>query len=145
MLLGILVGGALAVAIAELVRPLVESLLGKGVDTGALAAVAGNWPVFLVTLVIALASAAAEELLYRGFVIGWGAKIFGRGAVPLLVLISAAAFGASHSYGPSGAVVTGLIGLALGVMYQLCGRRLLPCVAAHMTFNLIGSVALFLG
>ena len=55
------------------------------------------------------------------------------------------AFGASHSYGPSGAVVTGLIGLALGVMYQMCGRRLLPCVAAHMTFNLIGSVALFLG
>ena len=145
VLLGILVGGALAVAIAELVRPLVESLLGKGVDTGALAAVAGNWPVFLFTLVIALASAVAEELLYRGFVIGWGAKIFGRGAAGLLVLISAAAFGASHSYGPSGAVVTGLIGLALGVMYQMCGRRLLPCVAAHMTFNLIGSVALFLG
>lgn len=145
VLLGIAAGGALAVGIAELIRPLVESILGKGVDTGALAAVAGNWPVFLVTLVIALASAAAEEVLYRGFVIGWGAKIFGRGAVPLLVLISAAAFGASHSYGPSGAVVTGLIGLALGVLYQMCGRRLLPAVAAHMTFNLIGSVALFLG
>ncbi len=144
VLLGIVVGGALAVATAEVVRPLVERLLGKGVDTAGLDAVAGNWPVFLVTLVVALASAAAEELLYRGFVIGWGAKIFGRGAVPLLIVISAAAFGASHSYGPSGAVVTGLIGLALGVLYQLCGRRLLPCMAAHMTFNLIGSVALFL-
>ncbi len=144
VLLGIVVGGALAVSIAEFVRPLVEQWLGKGVDTAALAAVAGNWPVFLVTLVVALASAAAEEVLYRGYVIGWGARIFGRGGVPLLVLISAAAFGASHSYGPSGAVVTGLIGLALGVLYQLCGRRLLPCVAAHMTFNIIGSVALFL-
>lgn len=142
--LGIVVGGALAVGIAELVRPFVEGMLGRGVDTAGLDAVAGNWPVFLVTLVVALASAAAEEVLYRGYVIGWGARIFGRGAVPLLVLISAAAFGASHSYGPSGAVVTGLIGLALGVLYQLCGRRLLPCVAAHMTFNLIGSVALFL-
>ena len=142
--LGIVVGGALAVGIAELVRPFVESILGRGVDTAGLDAVAGNWPVFVATLVVALASAAAEEVLYRGYVIGWGARIFGRGAVPLLVLISAAAFGASHSYGPSGAVVTGLIGLALGVLYQLCGRRLLPCVAAHMTFNLIGSVALFL-
>ncbi|QNE04954.1 CPBP family intramembrane glutamic endopeptidase [Croceicoccus marinus] len=142
--LGIVVGGALAVGIAELVRPFVEGMLGRGVDTAGLDVVAGNWPVFLVTLVVALASAAAEEVLYRGYVIGWGARIFGRGAVPLLVLISAAAFGASHSYGPSGAVVTGLIGLALGVLYQLCGRRLLPCVAAHMTFNLIGSVALFL-
>ncbi|WP_230278997.1 CPBP family intramembrane glutamic endopeptidase [Croceicoccus sp. Ery15] len=144
VLLGILVGGALAVGIAEVIRPLVEGLLGKGVDTGALDAVAGNVAVFAVTLVIALASAAAEEVLYRGFVIGWGAKIFGKGAVPLLVLISAAAFGASHSYGPSGAVVTGLIGLVLGALYQICGRRLLPAVAAHMTFNLIGSVALFL-
>ena len=142
--LGIVVGGALAVGIAELVRPFVESILGRGVDTAGLDAVAGNWPVFVATLVVALASAAAEEVLYRGYVIGWGARIFGRGAVPLLVLISAAAFGASHSYGPSGAVVTGLIGLALGVLYQMCGRRLLPCVAAHMTFNLIGSVALFL-
>ena len=144
VLLGIVAGGALAVSTAELVRPLVEGVLGTGVDTAGLDAVAGNWPVFVVTLVVALASAAAEEVLYRGYVIGWGARIFGRGAVPLLVLISAAAFGASHSYGPSGAVVTGLIGLALGVLYQMCGRRLLPCVAAHMTFNLIGSVALFL-
>lgn len=144
VLLGIFVGGALAVGIAEVVRPMVEGLFGKGVDVSGLDAVAGNVLVFVVTLIIALASAAAEELLYRGFVIGWGAKIFGKGAVPLLVLISAASFGASHSYGLSGAVVTGLIGLALGVLYQLCGRRVLPCIAAHMTFNLIGSVALFL-
>ena len=144
ILLGIVAGGALAVLIAEFVRPLVEQMLGRGVDTAGLDTVAGNWLVFGMTLMVALASAAAEEVLYRGFVIGWGARIFGRGAVPLLVAISAAAFGASHSYGPSGAVVTGLIGLALGVLYQLCDRRLLPCVAAHMTFNLIGSVALFL-
>lgn len=144
VLLGIFAGGAMAVGIAELIRPWVEGLLGKGVDTAALDAVAGNALVFAVTLAIALASAAAEELLYRGFVIGWGASIFGNGAVPLLVLVSSAAFGASHSYGPSGAVVTGLIGLALGTLYQMCGRRLLPVVAAHMTFNLIGSVALFL-
>ncbi|WP_066776590.1 CPBP family intramembrane glutamic endopeptidase [Croceicoccus mobilis] len=143
ILVGMVMGGLLAVGTAEVMRPLIEGWLGTNVDTSGLDAVAGNIGIAIFTTVIALASAAIEEVLFRGFVIGWGAKIFGKGAVPLLIVISSASFGMAHAYGLSGAVVTGLIGLALAVLYQLCGRRLLPCIAAHMMFNLIGSVALY--
>jgi len=145
IVLGVLVGGALAWSIANFVRPLVEGWLGKGVNVAGLEQVAGNQLLFAFTLVIALASAVLEEVIFRGYVIGWGAKIFGKGAAVLVMLLSSAVFGFAHwGYGQSGAVVTGFAGLVLGTLYLACGRRLLPSIMAHVTFNAIGSTALFL-
>ncbi len=145
ILLGIAVGGAMVWGIANVVRPMVERWLGKGVDVSGLEQVAGNPALFAVTLVIALGSAVLEEVIFRGWVVGWGAQVFGKGYAPWLMLLATAVFGYAHwSYGPSGAVVTGFAGLVLGVLYLACGRRLLPCIAAHMTFNAVGSVALYL-
>ena len=144
--LGILVGGAMAWSIANFVRPLVEGWLGKGVDIGGLDQVAGHPFVFAITLILALGSAIVEEVIFRGYIVGWGAQIFGKGFAPFLMVLSAAVFGYAHmEYGPSGAVVTGFAGLVLGTLYLACGRRVLPSIAAHMTFNMIGSVALYLG
>lgn len=142
--LGVLVGAGLAWSIANAVRPMVEQWFGKGMDTSALDAVAGNPLVFALTLAIALGSAALEEVIFRGYVVGWGAQVFGKGFAPLLMLLSSAVFGWAHmGYGMAGAVVTGFAGLVLGTLYLFCGRKLLPPIAAHMTFNLIGSVALY--
>ena len=143
--LGVLFGAALAWGIANFVRPLVEGWLGKGVTVAGLEGVAGNPLVFAITLALALGSAVIEELIFRGYVIGWGAQIFGRGFAPFLMLLSSLVFGYAHmDYGPSGAFVTGFAGLMLGTLYLLYGRRVLPCIAAHMTFNAIGSTALYL-
>lgn len=145
ILLGIAVGGAMAWGIANVVRPLVEGWFGKGVDIGGLDQVAGNPLFFAITFAIALGSAILEEIIFRGYVVGWGAQIFGKGFAPLLMLLSTAVFGWAHmDYGMSGAIVTGFAGFVLGTLYLLCGCRLLPSIAAHMTFNLVGSVALYL-
>lgn len=142
--LGVIAGGALSWLLANLVRPLVEDWFGKGMDTSALDAVAGNPLVFAITLAVALGSAVVEEVIFRGYVIGWGSHVFGKGFAPLLMLLSSAVFGWAHlAYGMAGAVVTGIAGLYLGTLYLLCGRRLLPSIAAHLTFNLIGSIALY--
>lgn len=143
--IGVLVGGAMAWGIANFVRPLVERWLGSGIDVGGLEQVAGNPLVFVITLIFALGSAVVEEVIFRGYVIGWGAQIFGKGFAPFLMLLSTAVFGFAHmDYGVSGAVVTAFAGLVLGMLYLVCDRRVLPCIAAHMTFNAIGSTALFL-
>ncbi|MDR7102595.1 CPBP family intramembrane glutamic endopeptidase [Croceicoccus sp. BE223] len=143
--LGIAVGGAMVWGIANLVRPLVERWLGKGVDVSGLEQVAGNPLVFAITLAVALGSAVLEEVIFRGYVVGWGAQVFGKGFAPWLMLLSSAVFGWAHmGYGASGAVVTGFAGFVLGVLYLLCDRKVLPCIAAHMTFNAVGSVALYL-
>ncbi|WP_066553769.1 CPBP family intramembrane glutamic endopeptidase [Croceicoccus bisphenolivorans] len=145
IVLGALVGAGMAWGIANLVRPLVEQWFGKGLNMSGLEQVAGNPLVFVITLAIALGSAIIEEVIFRGYVIGWGAQIFGKGFAPFLMLLSSAVFGWAHmDYGASGAVVTGFAGFVLGTLYLLCGRRLLPCIAAHMTFNLIGTTALYL-
>ncbi|MBB3990140.1 CPBP family intramembrane glutamic endopeptidase [Croceicoccus naphthovorans] len=145
ILFGAAIGAAMAWGIANFVRPLVEGWLGKGVSIGGLDQVAGNPLFFAITLTIALGSAVVEELIFRGYVIGWGAQIFGTKFAPALMLLTTVVFGYAHwEYGPAGAVVTGFAGLVLGTLYLICGRRLLPCISAHMTFNLIGSVALYM-
>jgi len=145
ILVGIAVGAGLAWGIANGVRPFVEEWFGKGVDIGGLDQVAGNPMFFAITLAIALGSAILEEVIFRGYVVGWGAQIFGKGFAPLLMVLSTAVFGWAHlDYGASGAIVTGFAGLVLGTLYLLCGRRLLPSICAHLTFNLIGSLALYL-
>ncbi len=145
ILFGIVVGGGMAWGIANFVRPFVEQQFGKGISVGGLEQAAGNPIMYAFVLLIALGSAILEEIVFRGYVIGWGAKIFGKGFAPVIMLLSTAVFGYAHmDYGVSGAVVTGFAGLVLGTLYLLCGRRLLPCIAAHMTFNFIGSTALYL-
>lgn len=142
--LGVAVGAGLAWTIANLVRPFVEDRLGSSVAIAGMEQVAGNAGLLAFTLLVTLASAVLEELVFRGYVIGWGSQIFGKAFAPILVLLSSAVFGFAHlEFGPAGAVITGFAGLVLGTLYLVCGRRLLPCVAAHMTFNAIGSAAFY--
>ncbi|RVQ69430.1 CPBP family intramembrane metalloprotease [Croceicoccus ponticola] len=142
---GMAVGAALAWCIANFVRPLVEGWFGRGIDISGREQVAGNPLVFAITLAIALGSAIVEEVIFRGYVVGWGSHVFGKGFAPLLMLLSSVVFGWAHmGYGMAGAVVTGIAGFVLGTLYLLCDRRVLPPIVAHMTFNAIGATALFM-
>ena len=126
--------------------PAVEHLLGK-IDLSSFAAVKGNLVNYLILLAIGIVyGGVIEELVYRGFVIGWGAELFGeRAAVPLL-LLSSIVFGLGHLYqSGSGAISAGLTGLAFGAIYLAAGRKLLPAMLAHMTLDSIGITMLYLG
>jgi hypothetical protein len=145
--IGIAVGAAIALAFDFLVEPLVELLTGSPIDLESMANVEGNLVNFLILLALGLLfGGIAEELIFRGFVVGWGCALFGERAGPWLVLLSASVFGAAHLYqGLSGMITTGLIGLLFGILYLSVGRKLLPCIAAHMTVNAYGITQIYLG
>ena len=71
--------------------------------------VRGNLANYLVLLALGFVyGGVVEEVIYRGFVIGWGSVLFGPRSVIPLVLLSSAVFGAGHLYqGLSGAISTG--------------------------------------
>lgn len=98
---------------------------------------------FAFLLFIAWGTAAfGEEMLFRGFLQSRLEALFGGGglAVGAALIGQAILFGFGHGYqGWFGIVLTGLIGLAMGIVY-LAGRRwLAPVIIAH---GLIDTISL---
>lgn len=147
ILLGMAVGTATAIGFSVAVEPLIAALTGEPVDLSDFDAVRGSVPNYLVMLAVGLIfGGIVEEVIFRGAVIGWGSAAFGKRLAWPLAVLSATVFGITHLYqGWSGVISTGLMGLILGALYVLCSRRLLPCIAAHMTNNAIGITAIYLG
>lgn len=145
--LGMAAGAVTAIGFGAVVEPLLAELTGEPVDLSSFDAVEGSVPNYLMLLALGLGfGGIVEELMFRGFAVGWGSATFGaRWQWPLAVL-SATIFGITHLYqGWSGVLSTGLIGFLFGALYILCGRRLLPAIAAHMTNNALGVTAIYLG
>ena len=144
--LGVGAGVLIHFSFSVLVEPLIQTLLGQEIDLSNFDAVKGNLANFLILLAVGiLFGGVAEELIFRGFVVGWGTKLFGGGAIPL-VIVSAAVFGFAHLYqGPSGMLTTGLIGILFGTLYLVSGRRLVPCMLAHATLDILGITELYVG
>jgi membrane protease YdiL (CAAX protease family) len=81
-----------------------------------------------------------EEIVFRGFLLTRLFAIFRRWW--LTVLVGGLLFSLGHGYqGVVATVVIGCVGIVLGAMF-VWRRSLLPVVAFHMTFNLIGLLLL---
>lgn len=78
---------------------------------------------------VALTAGICEEILFRGFLIAYlTALVPGLPVIPAIVL-SGAIFGMAHGYqGWSGVVSTGILGVALGLLYFYTGSLLWPIV-----------------
>ena len=108
----------------------------------------GSLPHYLLWLAIAiLAAGLGEEVFFRGYMInrlrdGLGSDVF---MTVLTILLPALYFGYGHVYyqGLRGLIVTGLIGLALGVLFVLYKRNLWPLVIAHASVDCLVFTALF--
>ncbi len=146
ILIGIGAGVVIHIAFSIFVEPLIQMGLNEEIDLSNFDAVEGNLTNYLILLAIGVFFGGfAEELMFRGFVVGWGEHLFGGGAI-ILVVLSATVFGAAHLYqGPSGMLSTGLIGLAFGLLYLMTGRRLIPCMLAHATVDILGITELYVG
>ena len=111
----------------------------------------GNVPMYLLWMVLVWThSAFFEEMLFRAFIINrFGSFLGGSTAATLVsVVVAAVFFGYRHAYyqGLYGFVVTGTIGLGLGLFYVWVGKKnLLPQILAHGAMNTIGFTARFLG
>ena len=138
---------AASLGLASAVTPLL--LPEGGPDVSAFDALKGNLIAFLLVLVfIAWGTAAfGEEMLARGFLITRIETLFGGGRTALwsAVVLQAVIFGLAHSYqGLYGIVLTGLVGLVMGVVYVLGKRWLLPVILAHGLIDTISLTQLYL-
>ena len=113
--------------------------------------VEGNLIVYLGMLVLVwVHSAFFEELLFRAFVISQSSYALGGSRVATIVAVVLAAifFGYRHYYyqGMKGAITTGAIGLALGLLYLWFGRKsILPLILGHGIVNTIIQTQRFIG
>lgn len=144
--LGYAVLGYLAAIVATM---LATQLLGwPPMQSGRIGAVHGNLPALLGMLAIAWTTAAfGEEILFRGFLQGRLQALFGdrRGAGLMAAGVQALLFGLAHAYqGPTGILVTGLLGLVFGLLF-LRSKSLWPLVLAHGLIDTLSLLALYAG
>jgi membrane protease YdiL (CAAX protease family) len=92
----------------------------------------------LAVIVVALVAPAAEETFFRGFLYGWL-----RGRLPpwSAVAVSALVFGLAHLQ-PVVLLPLFLLGCVLAIVYERSGS-LLPGMAVHSVFNLVGITLIF--
>lgn len=109
---------------------------------------AGNTPRYLLWLVVLWIAGPAEELYFRGFMITQLQRVFGRGrlSTAAAVLVPAILFGFGHFYyqGIRGFVVTGAIGLSLGLLFLAYRRNLWPLMIGHAAVNSLVFTAQYL-
>lgn len=109
---------------------------------------AGNTPLYMTWVAILWIAGPAEELYFRGFMIGQLREVLGSSiaAKALSILVPAVIFGIGHTYylGLRGLVMTGGIGLTLGILYLLYRRNIWPLMVAHAAFNTLTFTARYL-
>lgn len=109
---------------------------------------AGNTQHFVFWVAILWFAGPAEELYFRGFMMGKLREVLGESGVAtaLTVLIPALIFGAGHVYylGLRGFVTTSAIGITLGVLFLLYKRNIWPLMIAHASVNTLSFTALYL-
>lgn len=145
-------GAILGLAVGSIVLFQIVSdqlALGLAPDASGESAVAkfgdlrGNWPLFLTILPFVWLESLLEEILDRGFLMGWIERALSstRAATVFAVIAQAVIFGYRHAHELSERSVTvGLIGLAMGVGYVAFGRNLWPLIVAHGILNTLSMV-----
>ena len=91
----------------------------------------------LAIIVVSVMAPLAEEMIFRGFVYGWLAKVM---PVGFAVVISGAIFGVVHQV-PLLIIPLWAVGIVLALMYR-GSKSLWPGVAVHALFNLPGIIAI---
>jgi len=146
------VAGILVVFIAaqSLVPVLLSSFLSvPEPDLSRYDSIAGNLGAAVtMALLLPLTASIPEEIIYRGFLLGRLAGIFGlnaRGAAAA-VLVQSLIFGAVHfMWGIGGMIMTVIMGVVWGTAYLLCGRNLWVVILAHSAGHILLVIQLYLG
>lgn len=150
VVVGYLALGALAGAMHAVILP---ALGLPGPDLSAFSRLRGDLPEYLFwALPVAFGSAAfGEELVARGFLTDRIATLLG-GAAPngvvvfAAVLLQGALFGACHAYqGLGGALLTGAVGMVIGLVWLWSGRNLWAAIILHGLVDFVSMTAFYAG
>jgi hypothetical protein len=142
---------ALAIAVqilsAVAIEPFAQWITHQTPDTSKLKDIVGSWPNLMIFLALSwVVGALIEEVVFRGFIIGYGTLIFGEKSRWLLAVVSSMIFGYSHLYqGAGGVLLTGAVGFILAATY-IAGKKNLPLVMlTHGFIDTISMIGLFTG
>ncbi len=94
-----------------------------------------EWAWWQLAVISAIAG-VAEEALFRGFVQGWLQTHLGAVAA---VILASLAFGLAHPITLGYAVVVGIIGVYLGLLWELTGNLLVPIIT-HGLYDFVALV-----
>jgi membrane protease YdiL (CAAX protease family) len=104
-------------------------------DLSRFKALQGNLKLTLETVIYVLIGAGFyEEFMFRGFLMQGLAMCFGgsRSAWSAALVIQGVVFGALHSYqNPIGMLITGTLGMLVGIVVIVSGRNLWIAIIAH--------------
>ena len=148
IVLGLAAGFVLLPFSKLLLTPIAEALTGIPRDLSAFDFVRGDVAAYLGLMPkIWIGAAICEEIIFRGFLIGRIEVAFGgasRATTGFAVALSSVVFGAAHAYqGPTGMIITGVLGLIFAIMYIASGRNLWINILAHGVYDTL-SLALVL-
>jgi uncharacterized protein len=148
---GLVVGGYITVgaAFAAATQLLLPALGLEPKTAAAFAVVRGDLGEYLYWLIpVAWGSAAfGEELVFRGFLQSQLERLVGsvRGAPFLAAAGQASIFGALHAYqGAGSAILAGLTGFVIGLVYIFGRRNLWACIILHGLIDTISLTAIYL-
>ncbi|AUP80256.1 CPBP family intramembrane glutamic endopeptidase [Flavivirga eckloniae] len=149
--LGFVLTIALMAIVLLLINPLIFELFPPETkDISRFSAIKENIGLLILSIISAWVLAGfAEELIWRGYIMTQIAVLLGgtRLSWVISLLISSTAFGLLHFYqGPVGIVQTGVVGLLLGIIFILNGKRSLwlNCIV-HGLINTISMVSIYMG
>src|SRR6266480_757059 len=101
--------------------------------------VQGNFELMLFGVFYAFIGAGFyEEFMFRGFLMQGFAMLFGasRSAWIVACVVQGALFGAAHAYQNTlGIVITGTLGMLMGLLVLASGRNLWPVIIGHGLFD----------
>lgn len=108
-----------------------------------------SWAAFVAGAL--LAGAFAEELFYRGWLLGRVERVLEGMVSPawlprIAIAVAALAFGASHDW-QGGAAVAGVtvLGMGLGILFVRSGRNLVAAIVAHGVLDVVALTLLHAG
>jgi uncharacterized protein len=140
------VGGAIALylvnmALSQWAVPVLAQMLHPQLLPSFMLYIRGDFPAFLLWVAVGwVVGGFMEECLFRGFLLGRIAQLFGGGGAGLAAGIVAQAllFGSMHLYGGAFAFVYATVfALANGIFYLLLGRNLWPLIVVHGVWNTV--------
>ncbi len=142
IVIGLGLGLLIQLVAVILIEPFTENITKSKHDHSIIAAVKGNWKVFLQwMLMVWILVAVIEEGIYRGYLMTELKNLLGLGSVALIInlLYSSVVFGLSHGYqGNSGMLSTGIIGVILGIIFILSDFNLWLVIFTHGFIDTIG-------
>lgn len=103
--------------------------------------------LLLVVVGVWVVAAFLEEIIFRGYVMGEMAELFGtsKPALAVNLLLSSVLFGLAHWYqGKSGVLSTGIIGALLGILFIATGFNLWLPILTHGVIDTVGLFLVFI-